>query len=113
MVELHDWLVRPPKRQQTESMYWHQITTQLGAQFAVVFTHGDIAARNIIVRDGHIVALLDWEFAGWCPEYWEYVFALRGLDNIDWETLRSHLPTLFDKRYDLEYILLRFVTSLS
>lgn len=105
LTEFHDWLVRPPTRSQAQSMYWHQITTQLGAEYPIVFTHGDIAARNIMVRDGRIVALLDWEFAGWYPEYWEYVFALRGLDNIDWETLGRYLPSLFAKRYDLEYIL--------
>ncbi|POR34215.1 Uncharacterized protein TPAR_05585 [Tolypocladium paradoxum] len=113
LIELHNWLVRPPMRLQAESMYWHQITTQLGTEYPIVFTHGDIAARNIMVRDGRIVALLDWEFAGWYPEYWEYVFALRGMDNIDWETLGRYLPSLFTKRYDLEYILMRFILGLS
>ncbi|KAM0230514.1 hypothetical protein ACHAPO_009279 [Fusarium lateritium] len=113
LAEFHDWLVKPPKRLQSQSMYWHQITTQLGADYPIVFTHGDIAARNILVRDGHIVALLDWEFAGWYPEYWEYVFALRGMDRLDWETLGSHVPSLFVSRYDLEYILVGFILSIS
>jgi aminoglycoside phosphotransferase (APT) family kinase protein len=42
----------------------------------IVLTHGDIAPRNIIVRDGNIVAVLDWELAGFYPEYWDYVKAL-------------------------------------
>ncbi|OAA68588.1 Protein kinase-like domain protein [Niveomyces insectorum RCEF 264] len=113
MAAFHTWLVQPPKRLPTESMYWHQITTQLGSSYPIVFTHGDIAARNIMVRDGRIVALLDWEFAGWYPAYWDYVFALRGLDNIDWETLGCHIPSLFPKRYDLEYILIKFIMSIS
>lgn len=113
-ADLHAWLVQPPKRLTAESMYWHQVTAHLGATaYPVVFTHGDIAARNILVRDGRIVALLDWEYAGWFPAYWEYVFALRGLDNIDWETLGYHLPSLFPKAYDLEYVLIRFVMSIS
>ncbi|XWW94770.1 hypothetical protein V2A60_002718 [Cordyceps javanica] len=113
VAEFHHWLVRPPKRLDSQSMYWHQITTQLSNDYPVVFTHGDIAARNIIVRDGHIAALLDWEYAGWYPEYWDYVFAIRGLDNIDWETLGEHVPSLFTPRYDLEYILILFILSLS
>lgn len=113
LAEFHDWLVRPPKRLHSQSMYWHQITTQLGADYPIVFTHGDLASRNIMVRDGHIVALLDWEFAGWYPAYWEYVFTLRGMDNIDWETLGSHVPSVFAERYDLEYILMGFILSLS
>ncbi|CAK7210826.1 hypothetical protein SBRCBS47491_000909 [Sporothrix bragantina] len=39
----------------------------------IVLTHGDLAPRNIMVRDGVIVALVDWEDAGWYPEYWEFV----------------------------------------
>jgi hypothetical protein len=66
-----------------------------------------------MVRDGRIVAILDWGFTGWLPEYWEYVFALRGLDNIDWETLGQNLPSLFARRYDLEYILMGFIIKLS
>ncbi|KAJ3769863.1 kinase-like domain-containing protein [Lentinula raphanica] len=45
----------------------------------IVFTHGDISLRNILINaegDGpddevKIVALLDWEQAGWRPAYWE------------------------------------------
>jgi tRNA A-37 threonylcarbamoyl transferase component Bud32 len=113
LTEFHDWLVQPPLRLEAESMYWHQITTQLGAEYSIVFTHGDISSRNIIISEGRIVALLDWEFAGWYPEYWEYVFALRGLDNIDWETLGRQLPCLFTKRYDVEYILVMFILKIS
>ncbi|KAK7703393.1 hypothetical protein SLS64_009062 [Diaporthe eres] len=111
--ELHDWLVKPPRRLEQQSMYWHQITTQLGTDYPIVFTHGDIAARNIMIRDGRIVAIMDWEFAGWYPEYWDYVFTMRGLDKIDWETLGKHLPLLFAKRHDLEYILMQFIIDLS
>ncbi|KAK7431651.1 hypothetical protein QQZ08_001870 [Neonectria magnoliae] len=113
LVDFHNWLVRPPKRTEAHTMYWHQITTQLGADYPIVFTHGDIAARNVMVRDGRIVALLDWEWAGWYPEYWDYVFALRGMDKVDWETLGSHVPSLFTNRYDLEYILVGFILTLS
>ncbi|KUI55080.1 hypothetical protein VP1G_02422 [Cytospora mali] len=113
LIEWHDWLARPTRRLPGQSMYWHQITAQLSADCSIVFTHSDISAQNIIVREGRIVALLDWEFAGWFPEYWEYTFALRGLDNIDWETLGQHLPNVFPKRYDLEYILVHFIPSLS
>ncbi|KAA1477650.1 hypothetical protein DENSPDRAFT_617421 [Dentipellis sp. KUC8613] len=40
-------------------------------KYASKFTHGDLAPRNVLVRDGHIVAILDWDSAGWRPEYWE------------------------------------------
>ena len=43
-----------------------------------VFTRGDIAPRNIIVDENcRITALLDWEGAGWFPDYWEYTQMLK------------------------------------
>lgn len=65
-----------------------------------------------MIRYGCIIAV-DWETTGWQPEYWEYVWALRGLDNVDCETLGQHIPSLFAKRHDLEHILMRFIISLS
>jgi serine/threonine protein kinase len=38
----------------------------------IVFTHGDLSPRNILVKDGHIIAVIDWESAGWYPDYWEF-----------------------------------------
>lgn len=40
--------------------------------YGLRFTHADIALRNIRVKDGRIAGIIDWEFAGWYPEYWEY-----------------------------------------
>lgn len=57
----------------------------------IVYTHGDLTPRNIMVKDGRIVAILDWEFAGWYPEYWEYAKAFYGAD---WKT---EWPLLIDK----------------
>ncbi|KAJ4319273.1 hypothetical protein N0V84_006464 [Fusarium piperis] len=42
----------------------------------IVMTHNDFAPRNIIVRGSTVVAILDWEFSGFYPEYWEYCKAL-------------------------------------
>lgn len=52
----------------------------------IVLTHGDLAPRNIMVKDGRITALVDWEEAGWYPEYWEYVkfFLYTGPDGREW-----------------------------
>jgi serine/threonine protein kinase len=44
--------------------------------YATKFTHGDLAPRNIMVKsDGTITAIVDWDSAGWFPEYWEYTKA--------------------------------------
>ncbi|KAJ3892439.1 kinase-like domain-containing protein [Lentinula edodes] len=40
----------------------------------IVFTHGDITRRNLLVDDNaKVVGIVDWEQAGWRPAYWEKV----------------------------------------
>lgn len=46
----------------------------------VVFTHGDLNMRNIIMEtcadgDFRLSGVVDWENSGWFPEYWEYTKA--------------------------------------
>ncbi|KAK3319030.1 kinase-like domain-containing protein [Apodospora peruviana] len=65
---LEDW------RDKTEVWAVHSKQEQEGGHYRVKFTHADIAPRNIRVgKDGKITGIIDWEFAGWYPEYWEYV----------------------------------------
>lgn len=46
--------------------------------YRITFTHGDFKAHNILVGDdGHLSGFLDWECAGWYPEYWEFTTAMR------------------------------------
>lgn len=42
----------------------------------VEFTHGDLNMRNILVDENGVLAgIVDWENAGWFPEYWDYTKA--------------------------------------
>lgn len=62
-----------------------------------VFTHGDLQRKNIMITKQandntefqnsfeYQVSLVDWEFAGWYPSYWEYFIAIRSCRmDIDW-----------------------------
>lgn len=40
--------------------------------YCVKFTHADLNPSNIQYHNGRIMGIIDWEFAGWYPEYWEY-----------------------------------------
>jgi len=41
--------------------------------FISKFTHGDLHPRNVIIdKHGKILSIIDWDCAGWRPEYWEY-----------------------------------------
>ena len=37
----------------------------------IVFTHGDLNMRNVLMHNGRLSGIVDWENAGWCPEYWD------------------------------------------
>ncbi|KAF8854049.1 kinase-like protein, partial [Acephala macrosclerotiorum] len=52
------------------------VALQDSKEHAICFTHGDISSSNILVKDGKVVALLDFELAGFYPEYWEYTTAI-------------------------------------
>jgi hypothetical protein len=48
-------------------------------QYQTRFCHADLAPRNIIIQGDRIAAIVDWQFAGWYPEYWEYTKAYYSL----------------------------------
>ncbi|KAM5441717.1 hypothetical protein MferCBS31731_003399 [Microsporum ferrugineum] len=58
---------------------WEDVKTmakmQDGPWPAPVFTHGDLNPSNIFVQGDKVVGIIDWEFSGWYPSYWEYTSA--------------------------------------
>ncbi|KAJ5481190.1 hypothetical protein N7475_000002 [Penicillium sp. IBT 31633x] len=69
----------------------------------IVFTHADFFTRNILVEGGRVTANLYWEYAGWYPEHWEYIQALRQLKPMpDWP---EYLSRILPPRFEREYIL--------
>lgn len=80
---------------------------QLRSDHRLVFTHGDIAQHNIIIRDNNVVALLDWQCAGWFPEYWDYVkFFTRPAKKKDWY---EYADIIFPQSYDNELFQWQFL----
>ncbi|KAM3513992.1 hypothetical protein MY11210_002424 [Beauveria gryllotalpidicola] len=68
------------------------------SRYETMFTHADLAARNIMVRGGDIAAIIDWAYAGWYPEYWEFTKAHYVILEEDWvDNVRTAIPP-----YDLE-----------
>ena len=49
-----------------------------------VFTHGDLTPRNIMVDQGYITGVIDWEYSGWFPDYWEYANIMKPSRDFDW-----------------------------
>jgi len=68
-----------------------------------VLTHGDLVPRNILVRKGRIVGIIDWETAGWFPEYWEYTQAWRSAwDCKEWRTILGKFLDVYDMELRME-----------
>lgn len=66
----------------------------------IVFTNGDIAPYNIlVVEDGRISGLIDWEAAGYYLEYWEYTTAYNSAKRAWWFDLVGEVT---DGRYTKE-----------
>ncbi|PGH11236.1 hypothetical protein AJ79_04967 [Helicocarpus griseus UAMH5409] len=66
--------IRDSRAYQTTSPAVHDaFAAKLRITHRIVLSHCDLAPRNIIVRDGKVVVLIDWGDAGWYPEHWEYV----------------------------------------
>ncbi len=72
MKDFHDYILRHNSldawKEESDVVQVHSKPTA----YAAKFTHGDLVPSNIIVKDGKIAAIIDWETAGWFPEYWEY-----------------------------------------
>ncbi|XEV07518.1 hypothetical protein FSHL1_012805 [Fusarium sambucinum] len=67
----------------------------------VVFSHYNLAPRNILVKEGKIQELVDWEDAGWYPEYWEYVkFFHHNFDN----DFKQYAVDIFPELYHDELV---------
>jgi Ser/Thr protein kinase RdoA (MazF antagonist) len=71
ILDMDTWIDRE-ERDEIDMM----VTLQNNLEHKIVFTHGDANCANILVRDGKIVGLVDFEFAGFYPEYWEYTNAM-------------------------------------
>lgn len=67
--------------------------------YAIKFTHGDLGMQNILIQNGKIAAIIDWECAGWYPEYWEYTRAhYNRLDMPDfYQILATRMDTYDDE----------------
>lgn len=81
----------------------------------IVFTHGDLQPKNIIVERNGIredgtsdfkVTLIDWNLSGWYPEFWDYCNStLYCQFKAGWLEL---VPDIF-AQYPLEYLMMQVV----
>lgn len=100
--EFHFWLRRDLRiedlRDREKDQDWHDLVEMIrqqdGPWAPVKFSHCDLSPFNVLVRDGKVVGIIDWEFSGWYPDYWEYTSAWFG------NVIRPEWQGMLDKVLD-------------
>ncbi|OAX82440.1 hypothetical protein ACJ72_03202, partial [Emergomyces africanus] len=70
-VFINFWLnFVPPSRHKQGNHHYKELLSQ--HHVPLVFTHQDLAPRNMIVDERCQLWLLDWDYSGWYPVYFEY-----------------------------------------
>ena len=65
----------------------------------MTFTHGDFRPRQILVDDwDHVSWILDWQCAGWYPEYWEFTTPRTRLGDKWWDRVLEHLSRQLENK---------------
>ncbi|KAL2846607.1 kinase-like domain-containing protein [Aspergillus pseudoustus] len=91
-LELWDAITRslhdPPKKAVPQRVL-ENLRRRLPSCEPYVLTHCDLNLGNIIVKNGSLVGVLDWEFAAYYPIWYEYVSASWGWteDDAQWKKL--------------------------
>lgn len=65
------------------------------------FTHGDLTDVNIMVENGNLTGIIDWEASGYYPVWWEFTCAGIGLGEEDkqWKRLlQEQMPDFAEAR---------------
>lgn len=71
----------------------------------VVFTHGDLNPSNILVDGNKITGIVDWDFSGWYPHYWEYTSAWYGNRlRPDWQDMIPRFLQPYPKELEMDII---------
>ena len=98
VADFHEFLVAPVKncpRPETAVKY----RAQLSDDFPIGFAHADISWENILVdpATGAVTGVVEWDMAGFWPEWWEFRKALYASRSQTWwidvvkQILREHL----------------------
>lgn len=109
--DFHFWLredLRPsdhPNRAKDQE--WQDIEKMAAMQDGPwpppVFTHADLNPCNILIRDDNVVAIIDWEFSGWYPHYWEYTSAYYGnISRTGWQDELCNFLETFPAELEME-----------
>lgn len=84
--------------------YENELPSMLPRSDTSVFSHADIAPYNIMVdeKSMKITGIIDWERAGWYPDYWEYSNVMKPSMYKDWQ---KWMDLTAPKKWDMRGIM--------
>jgi hypothetical protein len=99
MSEFLDFLTKDVEFARTEIP---SISALYKKKYEACFTHSDLHPTNIIIQQGRLSGIVDWEHASFKPEYWEYTRAIWPYpeDNLRVAEFRK----AFEKDYEEELV---------
>lgn len=93
MLEFNDAvaIAAIPSALQSKMTFQDPYREFLRNDYPVYFSHADLNLSNIMVsglKGAHYISgIIDWEQAGWYPEYWEHCKMALGIDSEhEWRT---------------------------
>lgn len=66
----------------------------------------DLSYANIMVKDGRVTGIIDWERSGYMPRWWEYVATYRGGsgEDLNWKVmLQDYMEVPDDHKHAAKY----------
>ncbi|KAL4950479.1 kinase-like domain-containing protein [Aspergillus filifer] len=111
--EFHLWLrdYLQPEEHSTwgDEQEWEEIKRMAAKQDETypppVFTHGDLNPSNVLVRNGKVAGIIDWEFSGWYPHYWEYTTTWLGnATRTEWRDRLCEVLDQFPAEFEMEKV---------
>ena len=95
-----------PGRQELEDLVDWQDNE--ASNYNTCFTHGDLCSTNILVDGNKISGIVDWESAGWMPEYWEFTSAWNvNMYNVFWRFELEKFLHPYTEEVEMEHIRLK------
>ncbi|TEY64648.1 hypothetical protein BOTCAL_0145g00080 [Botryotinia calthae] len=94
-IDREEWWARTEPRllqplslsQEKKKKFKESYPIKEGAKY--VLSHGDIKSCNIMVKDGHVTGIIDWEHGGYRPDWWEWT-EWRGRREATLKFIRDH-----------------------
>jgi aminoglycoside phosphotransferase (APT) family kinase protein len=109
VAEFHDYLVAPI-RKCPRPEWVAKYRQRLSDEHDTIFIHADLSRENILVDPGTgaITGIIDWEMAGFWPDWWEYRKAMIGARQRWWAELVYQIMPQYEAETEADMDIERF-----